>query len=169
MRIGSTVNWVGAVLLGLSAAACSRVEGGQGEGEESPASVMAQRPRSDSVEVLVYKSPTCGCCSAWVEHLRENGFTVVTKDVTDVTEVKQTAGVPRDLFSCHTAIVEGYAIEGHVPADLIRQFLAERSGEAGLAVPGMPMGSPGMEGSRRDRYDVIAFARDGTRRVYATR
>jgi hypothetical protein len=106
-----------------------------------------------------------------VVHLQDEGFRVTTKHVADLTEVKRTAGVPRALEACHTAIVNGYVIEGHVPADVIRRFLKERpEGVAGLAVAGMPIGSPGMEqGSRKDPYDVVAFDRNGATKVYERR
>lgn len=104
-------------------------------------------------------------------HLQDEGFRVATKGVADLTEVKRTAGVPSALEACHTAIVDGYVVEGHVPADVIRKLLAERpEGVVGLAVPGMPIGSPGMEqGSRKDPYDVVAFDRQGNTSVYARR
>lgn len=119
--------------------------------------------------ITVYKSPTCGCCAKWVDHVKEHGFTVVTHDTNDLTRVKAMAGVPARLSSCHTAIVDGYVIEGHVPADLIQKLLEERPEVVGLAVPGMPMGSPGMEGPYKEAYDVLLFRRDGTTDVYARR
>jgi len=122
-----------------------------------------------SRQVTVYKTPTCGCCQAWVDHLRENGFSVVERDSADLAPVKAAHGVPGALESCHTAVVDGYVIEGHVPADLIAKLLAERPEIAGLAVPGMPAGSPGMEGSYKEAYDVLAFQKDGRTTVYARR
>ncbi|HEX7090828.1 MAG TPA: DUF411 domain-containing protein [Longimicrobiales bacterium] len=122
----------------------------------------------DSPLVVVYKSPTCGCCAKWVEHMREAGFRLEVHDTADVSAIKAQHGVTRDLQSCHTALVDGYVLEGHVPAEVVRRFLAERPMFAGLAVPGMPMGAPGMEGPRKDRYDVVAFRRDGTREVYSS-
>ena len=119
--------------------------------------------------VTVYKSPTCGCCKDWITHLKRNGFTVHARDHSDMNAVKSELGVPRNLQSCHTATVDGYVFEGHVPADLIAEFLSEKSGIKGLSVPGMPMGSPGMEGPRQEPYDVVAFDHDGGTRVYATR
>jgi hypothetical protein len=123
------------------------------------------------VDVTVYKSPTCGCCVKWVDHLKANkAFRVSTRDVDDVAPIKQNLGVPEALASCHTAVAAGYAFEGHVPGDLVAKVLRERPKIAGLAVPGMPVGSPGMEmGPRKDPYDVVAFTRDGKTRVYAKR
>lgn len=108
-------------------------------------------------DITVHKDPNCGCCSLWVEHLRAAGFSVDTRDSADVARVKQQHGVPAELASCHTAIVGGYVIEGHVPALAIRRLLAERPDASGLAVPGMPVGSPGMEGGTPQAYVVVLF------------
>jgi hypothetical protein len=116
--------------------------------------------------IEVYKSATCGCCHLWVEHLRANGFTVKTHDVANPSDYREKFGVPSALGSCHTAMVGGYAIEGHVPAQEIKRLLAERPKAKGLAVPGMPLGSPGMEGSRKDPYDVLLIQADGRHKVY---
>ena len=123
------------------------------------------------IAITVYKTPTCGCCKAWVKHLETNGFAVTAHDMASVDEVKKTQGVPAALESCHTAIVGRYVVEGHVPADVIKQLLKEAPKVAGIAVPGMPIGSPGMEvpGRRADRYDIIAFERTGKTRVFARR
>ena len=128
---------------------------------------LAQSPKP--VSVVVYKSPTCGCCGKWVEHMRANGFDVTVNDMPDVTPVKDKQGVPTALRSCHTAIVGNYAIEGHVPADVVKKLLKEKPNAAGLAVPGMPMGSPGMEGASKDAYNVVLFDKSGKTSVYATR
>jgi hypothetical protein len=120
-------------------------------------------------EILVYKSASCGCCRAWVDHVRQAGFNPTVRDVGDVNPLKAELGVPRQLWSCHTALVGGYLIEGHVPADLALKLLADKPEAAGIAVPGMPMGSPGMEGPRNDPYEVILFRRDGGTSVYARR
>ncbi len=104
-----------------------------------------------------------------MRHLNSSGFHVTRELMNDVTPMKQQLGVPEDLWSCHTATVEGYAVEGHVPADLIQRMLLEKRAIAGLAAPGMPNGSPGMEGPTHDRYEVIAFSRSGATEVYATR
>ena len=130
-----------------------------------PSLALAAAP----VPITVYKSPTCGCCKKWNEHLEANGFAVTTFDVEDVGPTKERLGVPRDFVSCHTGFVGGYAVEGHVPAADIHRLLKEKPRVVGLAAPGMPMGSPGMEipGRQADAYDVIAFARDGKRTVWA--
>lgn len=120
--------------------------------------------------VTVYKSPTCGCCGKWVDHLKASGFSVTVHDVQSVEPFKERYGVPRNLASCHTATVAGYAIEGHVPADLIKRLLAEKPRVKGLAVPGMPVGSPGMEqGNVKEPYDVVSFDETGRTAVYARR
>ena len=131
------------------------------------AGYSAVRQPATAAEVTVYKSPTCGCCSAWIDHLERNGFTVRSRDHRDVTPVKDELGVPGRLRSCHTAVVDGYVIEGHVPADDIARLLQERPAIRGLAVAGMPMGSPGMEGPRKDAYEVTASEADGDTSVYA--
>lgn len=116
--------------------------------------------------VEVYKSPTCGCCGKWVEHLRTSGFAVNVNDIPNVDAFRAKAGVPAALASCHTALVSGYVVEGHVPAADIRKLLAERPKALGLAVPGMPMGAPGMDAPHARGYDVLLFQADGTTRVY---
>ena len=120
--------------------------------------------------VAVYKTPTCGCCSLWVKHLEQHGFTTKVSDLDSVDEVKNTYNVPRQARSCHTAVVDGYAIEGHVPASDIQRLLKERPrGVIGLAVPGMPIGSPGMEvqGVAPQTYNVLAFDKAGQATVFA--
>jgi hypothetical protein len=129
----------------------------------APAAAWAQ-PRT--YDIVMHRAGGCGCCRAWAEHLqRTSRFRATTIDETDMQAVKRRLGVPADLTSCHTGEVEGFVIEGHVPADNILRLLSERpSGVRGLAVPGMPIGSPGMEsGERRDPYQVFAFRADGTR------
>lgn len=130
---------------------------------------MQDSSGQDLPSVTVYKSPTCGCCSKWVDHLEASGFSVNAIDTDEGALLKARYGVPRDLQSCHTALVDGYVIEGHVPAEEIKRMLAEDAEMAGLAVPGMPMGSPGMEGHRSDAYDILAFQKDGSRAIYASR
>lgn len=119
--------------------------------------------------VLVYKTETCGCCDLWVDHLTEAGFSVDARNVRDLMAVKRDVGVPVAASSCHTAIVDGVVVEGHVPAEQIRRFLAERpAGAIGLAVPGMPIGSPGMEGPGARPYDVLTLDREGRTAIWAT-
>lgn len=119
--------------------------------------------------MVVYKDPNCGCCKAWVEIMQQSGFEVSARDTANMPAIKTRYFVPAKVHSCHTAIVGGYVVEGHVPADLIRKALAEKPPVVGLAVPGMPMGSPGMEGARKDAYDVLSFDRMGKTAVYAKR
>lgn len=120
--------------------------------------------------VTVYKSPTCECCKKWVDHLRSSGFRVATVDQEDVTPVKQQYGVGEQVASCHTAVVGGYVVEGHVPAEDIKRLLLERPAVAGIAAPGMPVGAPGMEmpGNPGERYDVVSFDRLGNTRIFAS-
>lgn len=120
--------------------------------------------------IQVYKTPTCGCCTKWIDHLEAAGFEVEATDLPDLTSLKRENGVPAELVSCHTAIVDGYVIEGHVPAQDIARLLAERPSIGGLAVPEMPLGSPGMEHpdpARHQPYDVMAFGPEGVR-VFAS-
>jgi hypothetical protein len=121
-----------------------------------------------ATEVVVYKSPSCGCCSKWVDYLRDEGFKVTTHNSNSVDQIKMEHGVSSKLKSCHTALVEGYVVEGHVPAMDIKSLLQEKPDVTGLAVPGMPMGSPGMEGKYKDPYDVLAFTTNGKTEVYAS-
>lgn len=120
--------------------------------------------------ITVYKDPSCGCCKKWVSHLEANGFKVVAHDRSDMSALKDSFSVPQALRSCHTAVVGKLVIEGHVPAADVRKAMTRASkGMIGLAVPGMPAGSPGMEmGGRADRYDVIAFDAKGGTKVFAT-
>jgi hypothetical protein len=121
-------------------------------------------------DMVVYKDPNCGCCRDWVTHVRAAGFVVTVHDMTDMTSVKRSMGVPEALESCHTARIGKYSLEGHVPADLITKLLAEQPAGRGLAVPGMPTGAPGMEtGGKKDKFDVLLFDGTGKTRVYASR
>ncbi len=126
--------------------------------------------QSKTGTVAIYKTPTCGCCSLWVKHLQQHGFTTKVTDMDSVEDVKNTNGVPGQARSCHTAIVDGYVVEGHVPAADIQRLLKERPrGVIGLAVPGMPIGSPGMEvqGMSAQQYNVLAFDKSGQTTVFA--
>lgn len=119
--------------------------------------------------VEVFKSPHCGCCGAWVDHMKAAGFPVKVNLVDDTTAMRQRLGLPDRFGSCHTALVAGYAVEGHVPATEVKRLLAQRPDAIGLAVPGMPPGSPGMEmGSRQDPYDVLLIDKRGRETVFAS-
>jgi hypothetical protein len=128
---------------------------------------MAARPASVT-EIVVYKSPTCGCCTKWVDYLRKQGFTVVAHDTSGMTAVKADLGVPDAMASCHTAMVGGYVIEGHVPAADIQRLLKEHPKVVGLSVPGMVTGSPGMEGGTPEHYKVLAFDAKGATTVFSS-
>jgi hypothetical protein len=127
------------------------------------------QPSTTLASIKVYKDPNCGCCKEWVKHLEQNGFKVEVVDMPDLSAVKAKYGVTDTLKACHTGVVNGYVVEGHVPADLILKMLKEKPAIAGLAVPGMPMGSPGMEGASKQHYDVLTFDRAGHTSVYAQR
>jgi hypothetical protein len=128
---------------------------------------LAPKDAAGKPVVTVYKSPTCGCCGKWEEHLKASGFEVDPRPTDAMNAVKAEHGVPGDLQSCHTAIVDGYVIEGHVPASSIKKLLAEKpAGVKGLSVPGMPIGSPGMEGPNPENYDVVTFKASGETEVF---
>ena len=118
--------------------------------------------------VTVYKTSTSGCCSNWVKHMEENGFRIRAMDVQDLYSIKQQFGIPGNLASCHTAIVDGYLVEGHVPASDVQRLLSGKHDVAGISVPGMPVGSPGMEmGNRVDRYAVYSFDKKGNPVIFS--
>ncbi|MFQ5569114.1 MAG: DUF411 domain-containing protein [Rhodothermales bacterium] len=123
--------------------------------------------QEETETVVVYKSPTCGCCGKWVDHMREAGFEVEVHDLDNLSTVKATHGVLPKVASCHTALVGGYVVEGHVPATYVKKLLEERPAVTGIAVPGMPMGSPGMEGPTSVDYDVLTFDKTGKTAVFA--
>ncbi len=131
------------------------------------AAFLFVRPANSAEEqvVTVHKDLRCGCCSIWMQHLQKNGFVTKAVDTSNVDAVKLRFGVPADLATCHTAEVAGYVIEGHVPAIAIKRLLAEKPNATGLAVAGMPVGSPGMEGGRPEPYDVVLFG-PSQRRIY---
>jgi hypothetical protein len=130
------------------------------------ASSFAASPTS----VKAYRNPGCGCCEKWVAHMQAAGFAVTMEDDPDLDARRTALGVPANLAGCHTSIVGNYIIEGHVPAEDVIRFLQEKPDALGLAVPGMPMGSPGMEvDGQSERYQVIAFKEDGTSVVFAER
>jgi len=153
-------DWLTATLGGAAVALATRAE----RALALPAPVPTR--------LTVYKTPSCGCCKLWVNHARDvlTEYDIKVLDMDDLTEVKARAGVPEALQSCHTVLTGPYVFEGHVPADLIKRFLAERPKALGLAVPGMPMGSPGMDmGGRKQPYEVLLFDKAGKTRVYAKR
>lgn len=159
-------------VLALFAAACGSPRS-DSVPETSPAATVeshrAQPIAADSSTLVVYKESTCPCCKAWVEYMRNNGFHVVTYDVTDVDAVKQKHRIAGNLQSCHTTEVGGYYVEGHVPVDLVRKLLAERPPIAGIAVPGMPVGSPGMEVGPPEPYDILSVDSAGRTAVYGSK
>ncbi|OAI15528.1 CopG family transcriptional regulator [Methylomonas koyamae] len=131
-------------------------------------SACAEQTAAGGPEMTVYRSPTCGCCGKWLEHARQSGFKINDVISDDMDAIKARYGVPEKLASCHTAIVDGYVVEGHVPAGDIQKMLQAKPQVAGLAAPGMPMGSPGMEmGGRHDTYQVVSFDKAGKAEVFA--
>jgi hypothetical protein len=137
----------------------------------SAVAVAGARPLAQKgPAVQVYKDPTCGCCALWVDRLRKAGFVATVTDVADMTAIKDKHGVPRQARSCHTAVVDGYVVEGHVPVEDVQRLLKQRPAVAGLGVPGMPIGSPGMEvaGMKPQPYDVLAFDKRGQTTVFAS-
>lgn len=133
----------------------------------APAAALARAP---GAAVQVWKTPTCGCCQDWVAHLRDHGFQVQVNEVDDTSAIRARLGIPAEYGSCHTGLVDGYALEGHVPARDIQRLLRERPAAIGLAVPGMPLGSPGMDGpeyeGRKHPYDVLLVRRWGLTSVF---
>ena len=132
-------------------------------GAPEGASTVEKKPT-----ITVYKDPSCGCCKNWIQYLIKHGYQVDAKDTPDMQGVKKTLGIPAELASCHTAVVNGYLIEGHVSAEDIDRLLAQKPKIAGLAVPGMPMSSPGMDGPRTKPYQVLSFDKRGKTAVFST-
>ena len=153
-----------AAVLALTLAAC------QAPSDAAPAAaeVPAATPDPSLPVLTVYKSPTCGCCSTWAQAMARDGFRVETVETDDLAAVRDSLGIPGDLAACHTATVGGYTVEGHVPPAEVRRLLAERPAVRGIAVPGMPLGSVGMEqGGQRQPYDVLLISDDGEAAVYS--
>jgi hypothetical protein len=131
--------------------------------------VSARAARAAPIHATLYKTPQCGCCEGYAAYLRENGFEVDVKPTNDLADISQKAGVPEDLQGCHTTLTEGYVVDGHVPVDVIRKLLSERPKIAGITLPGMPEGSPGMTGRKRGPFVIYAVTKDGAPpKVYAT-
>ena len=129
--------------------------------------IFIGKQNNSDLQITVYKSPTCGCCSKWVTHLESNGFTVHSVNTPNIRSIKEEYGIPSNLASCHTATVNGYLFEGHVPAKDIQRLLQERPKVKGIAVPGMPVGSPGMEeAGKMEPYNVVTFTAQGMSGVY---
>ncbi|MGK2935622.1 MAG: DUF411 domain-containing protein [Gemmatimonadaceae bacterium] len=135
----------------------------------APPPVLASVPPSDSTTLVVYKESTCPCCNAWVDYMRDNGFRVVAYNVPDLDAVKRKHDIASNLQSCHTTEVGGYYVEGHVPVDLVRKLLAERPPIAGIAVPGMPVGSPGMEVGPPEPYDILGVDSAGRTAIFGSK
>jgi hypothetical protein len=149
--------------------ACARAQTPPAPAAEAPASSANSAAPSDRPLVIVHKNATCGCCALWVEHMQRAGFAVETHDVDNLHAIKEEAGIPPGMGSCHTARIGGYFIEGHVPAEDVRRLLEQKPKARGLTVPGMPAGSPGMEmpDGRVQPYEVLLVAEDGTTSVFA--
>lgn len=162
----SRTSWSLTACVALSAAmlGCAPGAAESGAADAGSSQVALVSGAIADMTVTVYKSPACGCCESWVGHLREAGFDVEVHDTNDLAAVKAEQGVPAGLYSCHTAVVGDYVFEGHIPVEDMVSFLEEQPDARGLAVPGMPVGSPGMEqGDRVDPYDVILFDESGSR------
>jgi hypothetical protein len=125
-------------------------------------------PLAKPTEITVYRSPSCGCCGKWLDHMKQHGFSIKDVKDNDMDGIKRKLGVPASLHSCHTGVVDGYLIEGHVPAKDVKNLLKTKPDLAGLAVPGMPVGPPGMVmGSRKDPFAVLGFTKDGRSSVFS--
>jgi hypothetical protein len=158
-------------LFSLALAACDNARGTESQPlpEEASALIASVQDENANGVIMTFKTPTCGCCGAWVDRMREAGFEVQVADVDDLGAIKTKYGVPRGAASCHTSVVNGYLVEGHVPADAIERMLRERPDIHGIAVPGMPLGSPGMGAGIAQPYDILAIDRVGRATVYESR
>jgi hypothetical protein len=163
-RVGAGALVLAVGLLNVAAYAQSKTTPAKG----TPAKAAASKALAAKPHLSVYKSPTCGCCAKWVEYMEANGFTATVTNMADVTPVKVSNGLPPRLGSCHTTLIAGYVIEGHVPVSDIRRLLKEKPAIAGLAAPGMPAGSPGMDVPNSPAYEIIAFDKTGRTSVYST-
>ncbi|MEA5472115.1 DUF411 domain-containing protein [Spirulina sp. 06S082] len=124
---------------------------------------------SGNVNMTVYRSPSCGCCGGWIEHAKKHGFQITDIKTENIDDIKREHNIPENLASCHTTIIDGYVMEGHIPADEIKRFLKQKPKFAGLSVPGMPLGTPGMEsGNRKQPFDVLALSENGQTEVFKT-
>ena len=159
---------VGLVTTGLAMSSCSFASGSANSTmSQSGEMEMAQHVAMNH-ELTVFRSPTCGCCGQWIEHMKAAGFNVKDEIIEDVNSIKEQYGLPGTLASCHTAIADGYVIEGHIPAEDVQRLLLDKPDIAGIAVPGMPIGSPGMEsGDYVEPYAVFSFIEDGSTKIFA--
>lgn len=157
----------GAYASNASGGAALAASGNVAASATSAAAAVTDAGNGELPTALVYKTPTCGCCNLWVDHLREAGFEVDARNLNDLIPVKIDAGVPPRMSSCHTALIDGYVVEGHIPAEHVKRMLDERPDIVGIAVPGMPIGSPGMEGIGARPYQVLSWDREGNVEVYA--
>ncbi len=156
--------WIAAVVGGLALAwvfITFRNSSSGALGEAAESMIRAEHPK-----VTVYRSPTCGCCGNYVAYLKKKGFEVETEFVDSTNEIQNQYGVPGNLRSCHTTVIGGYAVEGHVPIEAVAKLLKERPAIKGIAIPGMPSGSPGMPGSKRDAFSVYSFEEDGRSDIF---
>ena len=132
------------------------------------ATAIAGRAQAAQISVMLYKNPECGCCDGYADYLRHHGFTVMAKPTPDSSDISRKAGIPPELQGCHTAFIENYVVDGHVPVEAIRKLLAERPTIKGITLPGMPEGSPGMSGKRAGPFTIYAIGQDGDATVYVT-
>jgi hypothetical protein len=124
---------------------------------------------AEPIHATLYKNPQCSCCEGYAAYLRDNGFDVDVKPTNDLAEISLKAGVPEEMEGCHTMFIDGYVIDGHVPVNIVRKLLSEKPAIAGITLPGMPMGSPGMGGTKTEKFTIYAVTKDGKKpRVYAT-
>ena len=162
---------IGAIVVAAAGANSSYASDDAAEKSTASKMIATDKMHTEDADIVVYQSATCGCCHKWVAHLRENGLRVAVNKVATTETIRSELGIPPTLASCHTGVVDGYWIEGHVPADLVQQLVKERPEDIrGIALPGVHIGSPGMEGHNPvTTYDVVAYDKDGEVRVYATR
>jgi hypothetical protein len=132
------------------------------------AAAATGRAYAAPIQVMLYKSPACGCCEGYADYLRRHGFAVTVKETNDLAEISRKAGIPANLQGCHTAFIESYVVDGHVPVEAVRKMLAERPAIKGLTLPDMPEGSPGMTGKKTAPFKILAIGADGKPSVFMT-
>ncbi len=153
----------------MALTSCSKKDDSADSGNASASTTNKTAHVHPETDITIFKTPTCGCCKLWVDHLAEANFTATVTDMDSLHEIKQKYGITEELQSCHTAVIDDYVMEGHIPSSIMRRFLNNPpQGAKGLAVPGMPLGSPGMDtGSQSEAYDVLLIKADGTTQVFA--